>query len=100
MQNAHDELIMHPRMIDLVNKKWERFARRIFFYRFMTTFAYMTIFLLTTVLDQTRNETVIIIIYRLIYSNRLRLVFTLIYIHLIFDIVRKFLFLFQTFLFI
>lgn len=58
VQNAHVELIMHPRMIDLVNKKWERFARAIFFSRFLGTFAYLMVFLLTTILDQTRTETV------------------------------------------
>ncbi|CAF3001819.1 unnamed protein product [Rotaria socialis] len=58
VQNAHVELIMHPRMIDLVNKKWERFARRIFFNRFLVTFSYLTVFLITTILDQTRNETI------------------------------------------
>ncbi|UJR21723.1 hypothetical protein I4U23_024800 [Adineta vaga] len=56
VQNAHVELIMHPRMIDLVNKKWERFARAIFFSRFLVTFSYLMIFLVTTILDQTRTE--------------------------------------------
>jgi hypothetical protein len=49
---------MHPRLIDLVNKKWERFARRIFFHRFLVTLSYLFIFLITTILDQTRIETV------------------------------------------
>ena len=49
---------MHRRLIDLVNKKWERFARRIFFHRFLVTLLYLLIFLLTTILDQTRTETV------------------------------------------
>ncbi|CAF1042683.1 unnamed protein product [Rotaria sordida] len=57
VQNAHVELVMHPRMIDLVNKKWERFARRIFFNRFLITLSYLLIFLITTILDQTRTET-------------------------------------------
>ncbi|CAF1277507.1 unnamed protein product [Adineta steineri] len=56
VQNAHVELIMHPRLVDLVNKKWERFARRIFFHRFLITFSYLLIFMLTTILDQTRTE--------------------------------------------
>ncbi len=59
VKNAHVNLIMHPRLIDLVNKKWERFARRIFFRRFLITLSYLFIFLLTTILDQTRIETVI-----------------------------------------
>ncbi|CAF3650671.1 unnamed protein product [Adineta steineri] len=57
VQTAHVELIMHPRMIDLVNKKWERFARKIFFNRFLATFSYLMIFLITTILDQVRTET-------------------------------------------
>ena len=58
VQNAHVELIMHPRMIDLVNKKWERFARRIFFNRFLGTLAYLLVFLVTIIMDQSRTETV------------------------------------------
>ncbi|CAF0801749.1 unnamed protein product [Adineta ricciae] len=58
VKNAHVELIMHPRLIDLVNKKWERFARRIFFHRFLLTFTYLSIFLITTIMDQARIETV------------------------------------------
>ncbi|CAF3432259.1 unnamed protein product [Rotaria sp. Silwood1] len=54
---AHVELIMHPRLIDLVNKKWERFARRIFFRRFLITLCYLIVFLGTTILDQSRIET-------------------------------------------
>ncbi len=58
MQSAQAELIMHPRVIDLVDKKWERFARRIFFRRFLVTLVYLFIFLITTILDQTRTEMV------------------------------------------
>ena len=58
MQSGHAELIMHPRIIDLVDQKWERFARRIFFRRFVVTLVYLLIFLITTILDQTRTETV------------------------------------------
>ncbi|CAF3802067.1 unnamed protein product [Rotaria sp. Silwood1] len=57
VQNAQAELIMHPRIIDLVDKKWERFAGRIFFRRFFATLVYLFIFLITTILDQTRIET-------------------------------------------
>jgi hypothetical protein len=64
---------MHPRMIDLVNKKWERFARRIFFNRFLVTLSYLTIFLITTILDQTRIETVSIC-QNLVCMNNNRLV--------------------------
>ncbi len=58
VQSAQAELIMHPRVIDLVDKKWERFARRIFFRRFLVTLVYLFIFLITTILDQTRTEMV------------------------------------------
>ena len=68
MKYAHVELIMHPRMVDLVDKKWERFARRIFFHRFLVTLSYLLIFLVTTILDQARTETVI---YPFIFLFRL-----------------------------
>jgi hypothetical protein len=58
VQSGQAELIMHPRIIDLVSKKWERFARRIFFRRFLVTLVYLFIFLITTILDQTRTEIV------------------------------------------
>lgn len=58
VKSAHVKLITHPRMIDLVNKKWERFARRIFSHRFLVTLSYLLIFLLSTILDQSRTETV------------------------------------------
>jgi hypothetical protein len=58
VQSAQAELIMHPRVIDLVDKKWERFARRIFFRRLLVTLVYLFIFLITTILDQTRTEIV------------------------------------------
>ena len=58
VQVGHVELIMHPRLIDLVNKKWERFARQIFFHRFLVTLSYLIIFLGTTILDQSRTEIV------------------------------------------
>jgi hypothetical protein len=63
---------MHPRLIDLVNKKWERFARRIFFHRFLVTFSYLLIFLVTTILDQSRTETVK---FHFIYINIISYIF-------------------------
>jgi hypothetical protein len=75
---AHVELIMHPRMIDLVDKKWERFARRIFFHRFLITLSYLLIFLITTILDQARTETVIytfIFLYSLSLLAKKQIVF-------------------------
>ncbi len=58
VQNAHVELIMHPRVIDLVNKKWNCFAQGIFFQQFLGTLFYLLIFLLTTILDHSRLEKV------------------------------------------
>jgi hypothetical protein len=58
VQNARVELITHPRLIDLVKKKWERFARRSFYRRFFATLTYLLIFLITTILDQTQIEMV------------------------------------------
>ncbi|CAF0965109.1 unnamed protein product [Rotaria sordida] len=57
VQNAQAELIMHPRIIDLVDRKWECFARRLFFRRFLVTLIYLFIFIITTILSQTRIET-------------------------------------------
>ncbi|CAF4193532.1 unnamed protein product, partial [Rotaria sordida] len=45
VQNAQAELIMHPRIIDLVDRKWECFARRLFFRRFLVTLVYLFIFI-------------------------------------------------------
>ncbi|CAF1293695.1 unnamed protein product [Adineta ricciae] len=56
VQNAQSELIIHPRIIDLVSKKWECFARQIFFRRFLITLVYLLFFLFTTILDQTRTN--------------------------------------------
>ncbi|CAF1503549.1 unnamed protein product [Adineta ricciae] len=58
VQNAQSELIIHPRIIDLVDKKWECFARQSFFRRFLVTLVYLLSFLLTTILDQTRTDIV------------------------------------------
>lgn len=54
VQNAHVELITHPRVIDLVNKKWNCFAQRIFFQQFIGTLFYLLVFLITTILDHSR----------------------------------------------
>lgn len=75
VQNSQAELIMHPRIIDLVNKKWECFARRIFFRRFFVTFVYLLIFLITTILDQTRIETVKVLCQKLFVDKNFFLVF-------------------------
>jgi len=58
VQNAHVELITHPRVIDLVDRKWNCFAQRIFFRQFMATLFYLIIFLMTTILGHSRIEKV------------------------------------------
>ncbi len=58
VQNSHVELITHPRVIDLVDRKWNCFAERIFFQQFMATLVYLIIFLLTTILGHSRIEKV------------------------------------------
>jgi len=40
-------------MVDLINKKWERFASRIFFQRFLFISLYLFVFTCTTILHQT-----------------------------------------------
>jgi len=56
MNEAHVELLMHPRLVDLVSTKWDRFAQRIFFQRFLAVMVYLLIFAVTTILRQTREE--------------------------------------------
>jgi hypothetical protein len=58
VNSAHVKLLMHPRVVDLVNTKWERFAARVFQRRFISTLCYLLIFMLTTILGQTRYEVV------------------------------------------
>ncbi|CAF4384213.1 unnamed protein product, partial [Didymodactylos carnosus] len=57
VKHAHVDLIMHPRMIDLIDKKWNRFAGKIFFKRFMMTLGFLLVFMFTIILEQTRVET-------------------------------------------
>ncbi len=58
VNSAHVKLLMHPRVVDLVNTKWERFAARVFQRRFISTLSYLLVFMLTTILGQTRYEVV------------------------------------------
>lgn len=53
VNEAHLDLLMHPRMIDLVQKKWEAFASTVFFQRFISILLYLAIFTITTIVRQT-----------------------------------------------
>jgi hypothetical protein len=55
VNEAHLDLLMHPRMIELIKQKWERFASRIFFQRFMVILVYLCLFTATTIHRQTEN---------------------------------------------
>ena len=44
VNEAHLDLLMHPRMIELIKQKWERFASRIFFQRFLVVLVYLCLF--------------------------------------------------------
>ena len=55
VNEAHLDLLMHPRMIELIKQKWERFASRIFFRRFLTVLLYLALFTATTIHRQTEN---------------------------------------------
>jgi hypothetical protein len=58
IKNNNPEL-MHPVIISLIEKKWKYFAYRKLMQRFLVTFGYLLIFLLTTILEQKQPETVI-----------------------------------------
>jgi ankyrin repeat protein len=53
MNEGNIDLLMHPRMIDLVSQKWNKFAQRIFHQRFRQVLAYLCFFTLTTIVRQT-----------------------------------------------
>ena len=53
MNEGNVNLLMHPRMIDLISQKWNKFAQRIFKQRFRTVLIYLCIFTLTTIVRQT-----------------------------------------------
>lgn len=51
LTQSHAGLLMHPRMVSLVNKKWDVFAGRKFYRRFLITSVYLFIFTATTILQ-------------------------------------------------
>jgi hypothetical protein len=57
VKNNNSELV-HPIITSLIDKKWKHFVYRKLIRRCLFTFAYLLIFLATTILEQTRPETV------------------------------------------
>ena len=55
VNEAHLDLLMHPRMIELIKQKWQRFAQRIFFRRFMIVLVYLALFTACCIHRQTEN---------------------------------------------
>jgi len=53
--SAHLPLLMHPRMLELIKQKWDRFAARIFFQRFLIILLYLVLFTATTIHRQSEN---------------------------------------------
>lgn len=49
VQYAHLNLLMHPRVLELIDKKWDKFASRIFWKRFIISIIYLTIFTVGTI---------------------------------------------------
>ena len=49
VQYAHLNLLMHPRVLELIDKKWDKFASRIFWKRFIVSILYLIIFTVGTI---------------------------------------------------
>jgi hypothetical protein len=56
VDEAHLDLLMHPFLRDLVTTKWNRFAGRIFFRRFMGWLVYLVLLFALVITRQTREE--------------------------------------------
>ncbi|UJR09267.1 hypothetical protein I4U23_013512 [Adineta vaga] len=52
----NDAELVHPIITSLIDKKWKHFVHRVLVKRFTITFIYLIIFLLTTILEQSRPE--------------------------------------------
>jgi hypothetical protein len=52
MNAGNVDLLTHPRMLDLVGQKWNKFAKRIFHQRFRDVLLYLAFFTLTIVVRQ------------------------------------------------
>ncbi len=55
----NDSELVHPIITSLIDKKWKHFVYRVLIQRFFLTFSYLMIFLLTTILEQSRAKSVI-----------------------------------------
>lgn len=53
LNGSHYELLTHPRIIDLIEKKWITFGRRHLLIRFLHVFLYLMLFTYFTILRQT-----------------------------------------------
>eukprot|EP00004_Rigifila_ramosa_P007689 TRINITY_DN1882_c0_g1_i1.p1 TRINITY_DN1882_c0_g1~~TRINITY_DN1882_c0_g1_i1.p1 ORF type:complete len:872 (-),score=247.67 TRINITY_DN1882_c0_g1_i1:13-2559(-) len=51
VDKEHLNLLMHPRVIDLLTKKWNRFGKKIFYFRFLFVMTILGIFLLSSILN-------------------------------------------------
>ncbi len=55
----NDSELVHPIITSLIDKKWKHFVYRILIQRFILTFVYLMIFLITTIFEQSQPKSVI-----------------------------------------
>ena len=55
----NDSELVHPIITSLIDKKWKHFVHRVLIRRFLIAFIYLIIFLITTILEQTRSNLVL-----------------------------------------
>ncbi len=55
----NDSELVHPIITSLIDKKWKHFVHRVLIQRFLLTFAYLIIFLITTIAQQSQPKSVI-----------------------------------------
>lgn len=70
--------LIHPILTALVDKKWKHFVYRALIRRFLIAFVYLLIFLITTVLDNTKSKSVIVIKNNIISEKKQKHIFRLI----------------------
>lgn len=56
VEEEHSELLIHPRIIDLLKKKWDRFAKAYFYSRFIFTLFFLAVFVFITVKGPEEDE--------------------------------------------
>ncbi len=54
----NDSELVHPIITSLIDKKWKHFVYRILIQRFLLTFAYLLIFLIKTIFEQSQPKSV------------------------------------------